>query len=85
MDVWVVVLINPRCNITKKGLPDSGGLLILALLPEVGTHLDDETFFYPAIYDGLHYWRLVVGEAEVHQIFLRDYSRSGNILFPRWE
>ena len=62
MDVWVIVLIiDTMYYHKKKGLPDSGGLLLLALLPEVGTHLDDEGFFHPAVDDSFHYWRLVVG------------------------
>ena len=41
---------------------------MLNLLPEVRTDLYDEAFFYPAIDDGFHYWRFVVGQAEVHQV-----------------
>ena len=41
---------------------------MLFLLPEVGVDLYDEALFYPAVDDGLHYWRLVVGQTEVHQI-----------------
>ena len=41
---------------------------MLNLLPKVGADLHDEAFFYPAIDDGFHYWRFVVGQAEVHQV-----------------
>lgn len=41
------------------------------LLPEVGVDLLDQFFLDPAADDGLHYRRLAIGQAEVHQVFFR--------------
>ena len=71
MDVWLVVLIiDTLCY--KKSLPRREASLMLNLLPEVGVDLYDEALFHPAVDDGLHYGRLVVGHSEVHQVLLRE-------------
>ena len=46
--------------------------MLLDFLPEVGVGFYDETFFHPAVDDGLYYWRLVVGQTEVYQVLLRE-------------
>ena len=49
---------------------------MLNLLPEVGVDLYDEAFFHPAVDDGLHYGRLVVGHSEVHHLLFRERYSS---------
>ena len=49
---------------------------MLNLLPEVGVDLYDEALFHPAVDDGLHYWRLVVGQTEIHHLLFRERYSS---------
>lgn len=59
-------------RIEFKKPPRREAHLRLDLLPEVGVDLHDEAFLHPAVDDGLHYRRLVVGQSEVHQVFFRE-------------
>ena len=45
--------------------------MLAALPPEVGADLLDEAFLCPAVDDGFHHGRLVVGQTQCHEVFFR--------------